>query len=306
MFLYISHSECKKHDNGYGHPENSQRIGAIEDQLITQRLMDFLLVEDARKADKEDILRVHTEHYWDVMQKNLPQEGRVQIDEDTALVPDSISAALHACGAVLDGIDALMEKRASGVFCNVRPPGHHAEVHQPMGFCLFNNIAVGAAYAFEKYGLERISVLDFDVHHGNGTETYAETEPRLQLISSYQKGIFPFTKDESEQENIVKIPLESGTGGEAFIEAWEDKAWPALKAFQPQLILVSAGFDAHRGDPLAQLNLIESDFALWAESLHRVLPDIGNPKVLSVLEGGYNLQALALSAVIYIKAMSGF
>ncbi|MBN2647507.1 MAG: histone deacetylase family protein [Thiotrichales bacterium] len=306
MFLYLSHPECKKHDNGWGHPENAQRISAIEDRLISQRLLDFMWIEQAKPATQDDVLRVHSAHYWTVLARNQPSSGRVQIDEDTALGPDSISAALHACGAVLHGIDALLQKRVSGVFCNVRPPGHHAEVHRPMGFCLFNSIAVGAAYALAEYGLRRVAILDFDVHHGNGTETYAEQEPRVQFISSYQRGIFPFPNDQAPTQNIVKLPLEAGCDGEGFLNAWQLHAWPALRSFMPELILISAGFDAHRADPLAQLNLHEQDFALWAQALLTELPNLGNPPVLSVLEGGYDLEALALSASAYLKTMAGF
>lgn len=308
MYLYISHPQCKKHDNGQGHPENFQRIGAIEDQLIAQGLLDFMLMQQARKATQDDILLVHTPELWDYLQKKQPQQGEpvVQLDSDTALSPDSIEAALYAVGGVLDGVDALMNGSASGVFCNVRPPGHHAEIDRAMGFCLFNNVAIGAAYALQKHGLERVTVLDFDVHHGNGTETFAEVEPRLQFISSYQHGIYPYPRTESEHKNILKIPMNGGTLGDEFLQIWQEQAWPKIREFKPQLILISAGFDAHFKDPLADLQLMDQDYAFWADSLHQLVAEVGNPPVLSVLEGGYERTALATSAATFIKAMAQF
>ncbi|WP_319557885.1 histone deacetylase family protein [Thiomicrorhabdus sp.] len=305
MFLYISHPKCKLHDNGWGHPENSQRTARIEDQLIAQRLFDFMLTKEARKAEVADVVRVHTEHYWNVLLRNLPEEGVVRIDDDTVLSPGSLEAALYASGAVLDAVDAVMENRASGVFCNVRPPGHHAEVHQPMGFCIVNNIAIGAAYALDKFGLQRVAILDIDVHHGNGTDSYIHQEPKASLISSFEEGLYPFTPLESDVANLLKLGLKAGDGSAEFMLLWENQAWPFLREFQPELILVSAGFDTHRADPLAHINLREDDFAIWANSLKALLPEIGNPKVVSVLEGGYDLNALGSSAAAYIKAMAG-
>ncbi|CAN8140281.1 Histone deacetylase [uncultured Thiomicrorhabdus sp.] len=306
MYLYISHPLCKKHDNGQNHPENMQRIGAIEDQLIAQGLLDFMMLHQARKAAKEDILLVHTQKLWNYLHEKQPKEGHpvVQLDSDTALSAGSIESALYAVGAVLDGVDALMDGSASGVFCNVRPPGHHAEVEHSMGFCLFNNVAIGAAYALQKHGLERVTVLDFDVHHGNGTESFAEVEPRVQFISSYQHGIYPYARTESECPNILKIPMNGGLLGDEFLQSWQKQAWPKIRAFQPQLILISAGFDAHFKDPLADLQLMDQDYALWAKSLQQLAAEIGHPPVLSVLEGGYEKHALGTSAASYMKAMA--
>ncbi|WP_319381791.1 histone deacetylase family protein [Thiomicrorhabdus sp.] len=305
MFLYISHPKCKLHDNGWGHPENAQRTARIEDQLIGQRLFDFMLTKEARKAEVTDVVRVHTAHYWNVLQRNLPQEGIVRIDDDTVLSPGSLDSALYASGAVLDAVDAVMENRVSGAFCNVRPPGHHAEVHQPMGFCLVNNIAIGAAYALDKYDLQRVAVLDIDVHHGNGTDSYVRQEARVSLISSFEEGLYPFTSTESDVDNLLKLGLKPGDGAAEFMALWEDQAWTYLRALRPELILVSAGFDTHRADPLAHINMREEDFAAWAIALKSLAAEIGNPKIVSVLEGGYDLNALGSSAAAYIKAMSG-
>ena len=306
MFVYISHPDCKKHDNGQDHPESYSRLSKIEDQLITQRLFDFMLLETAQAATNEDILRVHTPRLWQSLQALSPDSGYAKLDDDTTLSPDSLTAAKLSAGAVIQGVDELMNQRASGVFCNVRPPGHHAEIDKAMGFCLLNNAAIGAAYAFEKYGIERIAILDFDVHHGNGTETYAEQEQRLCFISSYEEDIYPFPQAGSAYENILKLPLKRGTRGDEFLQTWEEKAWPMLRAQRPELIIVSAGFDAHRHDLMAGLDLMDTDFALWAQSLQTLAAEIGHPKILSVLEGGYELQALAKSVSAYIKVMADF
>jgi acetoin utilization deacetylase AcuC-like enzyme len=306
MFVYISHPICKEHNNGKDHPETCSRLSQIEDQLIFQRLFDFMVLEEAQKASDEDILRVHTPELLQTLKTLTPEEGFHTLDDDTTLSKDSLNAARYAAGSVIMGIDELMNQRASGVFCNIRPPGHHAEINQSMGFCLINNAAIGAAYAFEKYGLERIAILDFDVHHGNGTETYAEQEPRLCFISSYQQDIYPFPSDSTSHKNILKLPLKRGTRGEEFVKIWESQAWPVLKKHRPELIIISAGFDAHRHDLMAGLDLVESDFALWAKSLQALSHELEHPKILSVLEGGYELQALAKSVSAYLKVMADF
>ncbi len=303
MFLYITHPVCQLHDSGNGHPESPLRLQAIDKTLQAQSFWQELLVKESRKAKVADVLRVYSRHYWSVLEHNRPENGLIKIDADTSLSADSLDAALYASGAVLDAIDLAMRNEIDGAFCSVRPPGHHAELHQPMGFCLINHVAIGAAYALQRYDLKQIVVLDFDVHHGNGTESYAEQENRVHLISSFEKGIFPFASTVSAYENIIKLAMPAGTSGAEFLQLWEAQAWPALQRLQPDLILVSAGFDAHRDDPLAHINLTAEDFALWANRLNSLLPELGNPKVISVLEGGYHLQALADSVSQYIQAM---
>lgn len=304
MFTYITHPICKKHDNGDDHPENSSRLSHIEDRLIGERLLDFMIQKEPQPATDNDILRVHKATYLEQLKAMSPKEGLVHIDAETVLSPESLQAARLSAGAVIMGIDELMNNRTQGVFCNVRPPGHHAELDKGMGFCLLNNAAIGAAYALENYEISRIAILDFDVHHGNGTESFAEIEPKLQFISSYEDDIYPFANSGSAYENILKLPMPRGTQGGDFIQLWEAKGWPFLLENPPELIIVSAGFDAHRHDLMAGLDLFEHDFANWARSLLNLSPQLGNPKILSVLEGGYELQALGKSVSAYIKVMA--
>lgn len=303
MFLYVSHPMCKEHDNGWGHPENAERFSRIEDALINARLLDYVLTRDARQATDEDILRVHTPKFLQILTDAIPDSGLVKLDDDTALSPKSLEAARHGSGAVLDAIDAIMAGQAQRAFCNVRPPGHHAEVHSPMGFCLINHVAIGAAYAMAKHGLERIAILDIDVHHGNGTESYVRHEPRVSFISNFESGIYPFTATESDLAHQLKLPLPANTDGKTWLEAWQ-QAWLFLEQAQPELILVSAGFDGHQMDPLAHWSLHERDYQAWTEQLIQQANRLCEGRIVSVLEGGYDLTALGLSVVAHVKALA--
>ena len=303
MFLYVSHPMCKEHDNGWGHPESGERYSRIEDALLSARLLDYVLTRNARQATDDDILRVHTRQFLEVLKRNIPSEGHVKLDDDTALSPKTLDAARYASGAVLEAIDAIMAGQAQRAFCNVRPPGHHAEVQSPMGFCIFNHVAIGAAYAFEKYGLQRIAILDIDVHHGNGTESYIRHEPRVSLISNFESRLYPFTSEESDLDNMLKLPLPANTDGEAWLEAWH-QAWQFLQQAQPQLILISAGFDGHQMDPLAHWNLHEADYQAWTQVLVQQANQLCEGRIVSVLEGGYDLTALGLSVTAHVKALA--
>lgn len=303
MFLYVSHPMCKQHDNGWGHPENAERYSRIEDALLSARLLDYVLSRDARQATDEDILRVHTPQLLEVLKRNLPTEGHVKLDEDTALSPKTLEAARYASGAVLEAIDAIMTGQAQRAFCNVRPPGHHAEVQSPMGFCIFNHVAIGAAYAMATYGLERIAILDIDVHHGNGSESYIRHEPRVSLISNFESGLYPFTAEQSDLDNMLKLPLPANTDGESWLKAWH-QAWWFLQQAQPQLILVSAGFDGHQMDPLAHWRLHEIDYQAWTQALIEQANQLCEGRIVSVLEGGYDLTSLSLSVVAHVKALA--
>jgi acetoin utilization deacetylase AcuC-like enzyme len=294
---------CKEHDNGWGHPENAERYSRIEDALLSARLLDYVLTRDARQATDEDILRVHTPQLLEVLKRNIPSEGHVKLDDDTALSPKTLEAARYASGAVLEAIDAIMAGQAQRAFCNVRPPGHHAEVQSPMGFCIFNHVAIGAAYALEKYGLQRIAILDIDVHHGNGTESYIRHQPRVSLISNFESGLYPFTAEKSDLDNMLKLPLPANTVGETWLEAWH-QAWWFLQQAQPQLILVSAGFDGHQMDPLAHWNLHETDYQAWTQALIQQANQLCEGRIVSVLEGGYDLTALGLSVTAHVKALA--
>ena len=302
--IYFSHPVCQLHNNGSEHPEAAERLSRIEDTLIEKRLLDFVLVKEPRAATVQDILRVHSDWHWHHLLDSVNPDKIVHLDNDTNLSKDSIDAALYASGAVLDSVDALLKGDAGVAFCNVRPPGHHAEVDRAMGFCLINHVAIGAAYAIDNYGLERVAILDFDVHHGNGTESYARQQPKLLFASSYEEDIYPFPTLENPQENLIKMPLKRGDGDEAFLNAWRSQVWPRLREWQPQLIILSAGFDAHRWDPLAGLDVSEAGFNQWTHELRALADELCGGKVISVLEGGYELTSLALSVVAHFKALT--
>lgn len=303
MFLYVSHPMCKEHNNGWGHPENAERFSRIEDALLSARLLDYVLSREARQATDEDILRVHTPHFLKVLSEAIPETGSVKLDEDTALSPLSLVAARYASGAVLEAVDAVLSGEAKRAFCNVRPPGHHAEVHKPMGFCLLNHVAIGAAYALEQYDLERIAILDIDVHHGNGTESYVRHEPRVTFISNFETGIYPFCDNDSVVANELKLPMPAQIGGETWLENWQ-QAWSFLEAAQPQLIFISAGFDGHQMDPLAHWNLHERDYQAWTKMVVEKANQLCDGRIISTLEGGYDLTSLGLSVVAHVKTLA--
>ncbi|HEY9018005.1 histone deacetylase family protein [Thiomicrospira sp.] len=303
MFLYVSHPMCKQHNNGSGHPENAERFSRIEDALLSARLLDYVLSREARQASDEDILRVHTAHFLKVLSEAIPETGSVKLDEDTALSPQSLLAARYASGAVLEAVDAVLSGEVKRAFCNVRPPGHHAEVDRPMGFCLLNHVAIGAAYALEKYGLERVAILDIDVHHGNGTESYIRQEPRVHLISNFETDIYPFSPAVSDLPNELKLPMPAQTSGETWLQSWQ-QAWWFLEAAKPQLIFVSAGFDGHQMDPLAHWNLHEKDYQAWTQMLVEKANQLCEGRIISSLEGGYDLTSLGLSVVAHVKTLA--
>jgi len=302
---YISHPLCLKHDMGAYHPECPARIHAIEDQLIASGLMDYLQRHEALEATDEQLLRVHEESYIDSIESSVPQQGIVQLDGDTALNPFSYQAALRAAGAVVLGVDLVMAGKVENAFCNIRPPGHHAERARAMGFCIFNNVAVGAAHALEYHGLQRVAIADFDVHHGNGTENIFHDEPRVMLCSTFQHPFYPYCGADSGNDHIINVPLAAGSGREEFRGAVTQHWLPALERFQPELLLVSAGFDAHRDDDMAMLRLTEADYAWVTETLKRIAEKYAQRRIVSVLEGGYELNALGRSALAHLKVLSG-
>jgi len=303
MNMYITHSSCRLHNNGPDHPEMAQRISRIQDQLISSQLFDLIPQMQSRAASDAELLLCHAASHLEHIKAKLPKEGVVSIDDDTCLSPGSLIAARHAVGAVLDAVDTVESGKAQKVFCNVRPPGHHAEYDHAMGFCLFNNVAIGAAYAFQKYGYERIAIVDFDVHHGNGTESYARREPRVFFASSFEDDIYPFSEAKSDIPNMLKMPLPKNSDGERFRTLWSELAFPALRTFRPQLILISAGFDGHILDPLAHIRLHEKDYFWITQEIIAIAKEFASGKVISVLEGGYDLEALSLSAREHIKAL---
>jgi acetoin utilization deacetylase AcuC-like enzyme len=297
-----SHPDCLGHQPGAGHPESPSRL-----QAVTQALHEALpAIEwlEAPLAERAQLERVHTPEMVEGI-LGAPADATVRIDEDTVLAPGSAHAALRACGAGIAAVDAVMAGETRHAFCAVRPPGHHANGQTAMGFCLFNSVAVAAAHALAKHGLERVAIVDFDVHHGNGTQDIFEHEPRVLYLSSHQFPLYPGTGnfDESGVGNIVNAPLPPGAGSALFRAAWSERLLPALEGFAPQLLLVSAGFDGHRLDPLADLGLEASDFAWLSQALAELAERHSGGRVVSLLEGGYSLTALRECSVAHLVGL---
>ena len=303
MNLYITSAKCILHDNGVDHPEMGERLRRIQDSLISSQLYDWFLHADSRMATNEEINLFHHPDVIARLEKNTPEKGVVEIAEDVHLCKDSVLAARHSVGAVLDAVDAVQTGKAKRVFCNVRPPGHHAEYNEPMGFCLFNNVAVGAAYALKKYGLKRVAIIDFDVHHANGTEDFVKREPRAFLASSYEYPLYPYNDPDFTLKNMVTMPLLKYSKAEEFQQAWSEKGLVALDKFEPELMIISAGFDAHALDSLGHLQLHESDYIWLTQELIKLANKHCEGKLISVLEGGYDLGALRVSATEHIKSL---
>ena len=305
MLGYITHPDCWLHDAGPLHPDTPERLDAIGNQLIMSGL-DFVLIHhDAPMANRTDLARVHDRDYVERIFASAPSTGSVVIDGDTLMSPGTLDAALRAAGAGILGVDLIMKGRANPVFCAVRPPGHHAERDRAMGFCLFNNVAVAAAHAMEAYGLKRVAIVDFDVHHGNGTEDIFRDEDRVLFCSSFQHPFYPFTGHESDTQNLVGVPLPAGTGGEAFRAAIEQHWLPALEAFRPEFLFVSAGFDAHALDDMSSLALTEADYAWLTGQLMGIAAKHCGGRMLSMLEGGYETNALGRSVASHLNALLG-
>jgi acetoin utilization deacetylase AcuC-like enzyme len=301
----VTHEACLGHVVPPGHPEHS---GRLESVLAALNASEFapLLRREAPRAEAAALARVHDANYIDEVLSNIPESGYVQFDSDTYGSPGTGDAILRAAGAVVLGVDLVLKGEAKNVFCAVRPPGHHAVRDRAMGFCLFNNVAVGAWHARDTYGLKRIAVVDFDVHHGNGTQAMFYSDPELFFASTHQSPLYPGTGMRSETgvaENILNVPLSPGSGGVQFRAAFENAILPALRRFKPELIIVSAGFDAHKDDPLAQLRLDEKDFYWATEQICAVARDLCQGRVVSSLEGGYDLEALARSAESHVRAL---
>ena len=290
---------------GIHHPECPARIPAIEDQLIASGLMDYLQHHDAPEATREQLLRVHDAHHIDHVAASTPAQGIVHIDGDTALNPYSYQAALRAAGAGVMAVDLVMAGKVENAFCNIRPPGHHAERAQAMGFCIFNNIAVAATHALEHHGLRRVAILDFDVHHGNGTEHIFHADERVMLCSTFQHPFYPNSGADSGNEHIINVPLKAGTTGAEFRAAVTEFWLPALERFQPEMVFISAGFDAHRDDDMAMMGLVEADYAWVTAEAKRIAAQYAQRRIVSALEGGYELHALGRSVAAHIKVLSG-
>ena len=303
--LFISHRDCHLHDMGAHHPECPARLSAIEDQLIACGLMDHLERVEAPKATRQQLERVHDAAYLDTIEQASPSAGWVQLDPDTAMNAHTLDAALRGAGAAVLATDRVMAGTAANAFCSVRPPGHHAVRDRAMGFCVFNNVAVAAAHALEHHALERVAIVDFDVHHGNGTEAMFHDDERVLMVSTFQHPFYPYSGVEGRSARMVNVPLAAYSGGKEFRAAVDTYWMPALDAFMPRMIFISAGFDAHREDELAMLNFVEADYAWVTQKLVTVAATHANGKIVSLLEGGYALSALGRSAVAHLRVLAG-
>jgi acetoin utilization deacetylase AcuC-like enzyme len=305
--LFLCHPAALEHQTPLGHPERPDRIRAIERVLEKERF-SALVREPAPMADIAAIARVHPQVYIDSIRNMAPREGLVRIDEDTAMSPGTVEAALRAAGAAVQAVDEVMTRKVDNAFAAMRPPGHHAERTRAMGFCFFNNAAIAARHARERYGAERVAIFDWDVHHGNGTQDIFWRDKSVLYCSTHEMPLYPGTGASSERgeyDTIVNVPLSSGEGSDVFREAVETAILPRIDSFHPDLIVISAGFDAHWRDPLAALNLTEADFG-WAT---RKVMDLADRRcegrVVSVLEGGYDLEGLAKSVASHVDALMG-
>ena len=302
---YISHQDCHKHDTGEGHPENARRLAAIEDQFVSTGLFDVLRYFDAPEVTEDQLLRVHTPEYLESIKSMMPDSGYARLDPDTVISPDSLQAARRAAGAVVAAVDLVMSGDMGGAFCCVRPPGHHAESDRAMGFCLYSNIAVGVAHALAVHGLNRVAVVDFDVHQGNGTEEIFRDDMRTLFCSTFEHPFFPFTPILENAENRVNVPLDATAKSEDFRTAVSEHWLPALKQFQPEIIFVSAGFDAHRDDDMSHVSLTDADFRWVTEQIVQVAEASASGRIISALEGGYELNSLARCVESHVRILMG-
>ena len=318
---FYSHPDCLLHEMGEWHPESPARLQAIEDQLIASRVHTFLDYREAPLAAPEDLLRVHTSEAVARVKANLPAKQErdradgsasdggpyYAIDADTMLNPHSWQAALRAAGAAIAATDAVIAGEVSNAFCSVRPPGHHATPSASMGFCLFNNVAIAARHAMDVHGLSRIAIVDFDVHHGNGTEAAFEQDERVLMVSFFQHPLYPYSgvhPTGTAPKHLVNIPVPAYTRGDAVRELVQHHWLPALQAHRPQMIFISAGFDAHREDEIASMGLVEADYAWITRQLVEVANTWSSGRIVSCLEGGYSLNALGRSVVAHLRELA--
>ena len=303
--LLLTHPACLNHLTPAGHPERPDRLRAIEQALEDEKFQQ-LAREQAPLADIDTVSLCHPRDYVETIRNATPDEGLVRIDADTSMSPGSYEAAMRAVGGAVRAVDEVMQKRIANAFCAVRPPGHHTETARPMGFCLFNNAAIAARYSQKKYGIERAAVIDFDVHHGNGSQDIFWSDKSVMYCSTHEMPLYPGTgavTERGEHNTIVNAPLRAGDGGDAFREAFETVILPRLREFKPELVVISAGFDAHTRDPLANLNLVEGDYAWVTKKLMEIADVSADGRVVSLLEGGYDLQGLSRSVAAHVSTL---
>lgn len=303
--LVVSHPKCLEHQTPFGHPERPDRLRIITHVLEHERFSG-LVRDEAPQAEVAALVRVHPAEFVERIENATPFVGLVHVDADTTLSPGSFEAALRAAGGAVFAVDEVMGRRASNAFVATRPPGHHAETATAMGFCLFNNAAIAARHAQAVHGVERVAIMDFDVHHGNGTQDIFWSDPSVMYLSTHEMPLYPGTGGALERgayDQIVNAPLRAGDGGDQFREALETAILPRLRAFRPDLVIVSAGFDAHERDPLANLNLTEADFAWATSKLMDIADECADGRIVSVLEGGYDLEGLGRSVAAHVMAL---
>jgi acetoin utilization deacetylase AcuC-like enzyme len=302
---YISHPDCSKHEMGSLHPECPERLDAIRDMLLIKGLLDYMQLYDAPLATEQQLGRAHTLLHVHEIAAKSPVAGYEQVDPDTWMNPHTYRAALRAAGAAVLATDLVLRGEAQVAFCNVRPPGHHAERSAPGGFCFFNNVAVGIRHALDEHGLERVALIDFDVHHGNGSEDILYDDPRVLMCSIFEQNLYPFSGSNPKGPNMVNVGLPSRSGGEALRAAVESDWIPALDAFKPQMLFISAGFDGHREDDMGNLGLVEADYEWVTKQVMQVAQRHAQGRVVSCLEGGYVLSPLARSVAAHVKVLIG-
>jgi acetoin utilization deacetylase AcuC-like enzyme len=302
---YITHPVFLQHEMGAHHPECPARLHAIEDRLIAGGLFGLLRHYRAPRAAREALLRVHTADYLDELARRSPQQGHVQLDPNTVMNPHTLEAAWHAAGAAVQATELVLAGTVENAFCAVRPPGHHAEAATAMGFCFFNNVAIGVAHALAAHGLERVAIVDFDVHRGNGSEALFAGDERVLLCSSFQHPLYPGTDLGRGSPNILHAPLRAGDGSSAFRAAYSEHLLPALEAFAPQMLFISAGFDGHIEDEMSSLALYDADYAWLTRALVELAARHAGGRIVSLLEGGYALNALGRSCTRHIRGLMG-
>ena len=305
--LFLSHPVALLHEMGEGHPERPERLRAIE-QALEVEAFQTLSRDRAKPVRREAILRVHPEAYVAALEAAVPASGYAELDGDTTMCPRTLDAASMAAGAACQAVDEIMAGHVDNVFVAMRPPGHHAERATAMGFCFFNSAAIAARHAQAVHGIDRVAIIDFDVHHGNGTQDIFWADPTVMYCSTHQMPLYPGTgavSERGEHDNIVNAPLRAGDGGEAFKAAMTERILPRLESFGPDLVIISAGFDAHRRDPLANLNLVEDDFGWATGKLMEVADRRAGGRLVSLLEGGYDLRGLSSSVAVHVRRLMG-
>lgn len=301
---FITHRDCHLHDMGSFHPESPARLSAISDHMIAQGIDPYFVYHDAPLATLEQLLRVHSVAHVEHLKRSSPELGIVHIDPDTAMCPHTWQAALRSAGAGVMAVDLVMAGEVENAFCAVRPPGHHAERASVMGFCFLNNIAVAVAHALAVHKLSRVAIVDFDVHHGNGTEDCFKGNEQVLMVSTFQHPFFPYCGADAPAANMLNVPLAAGTDGEEFRMVVSDVWLPRLREFKPEMIFISAGFDAHYEDEMGNMKLLEKDFAWVTEQIKRVADECAQKRIVSMLEGGYSLSSLARSVAAHLRVLA--